>query len=343
MDRWLLLSLKRTCPQFSNVDRTANLDQNPFSSAVVDKSFYSQIMQRRGVLQIDQELALDSLTKSTVKAIARSTSSLVKRCTRLEQSPSVSIATILTSLGSPIGNDDMVTISLEGLPDKYDNVSGIIVHREPFTDLKTVRSMLTTEEMWLKSRAQATSIDSTSSSLIVLLANKCNNTRCLNVSPKKVNKPCFNFARGFCYFGETCKFIHRGTSNGVNGNNSLWSTSNVRPTSSLTTTHNMTQEQMMALIHTQQALMAKFRYHGNQGVGQSCIGTQAVHLRNGNNVTPGPVALHTRAYGPAQSFASFSSPPGFRSNSSINRPTLVRPNNNVNRPNSNINRPNPLL
>ncbi|GJU37193.1 putative reverse transcriptase domain-containing protein [Tanacetum coccineum] len=30
-----------------------------------------------------------------------------------------SIATILTSLGSPISNDDVVTISLEGLPDKY--------------------------------------------------------------------------------------------------------------------------------------------------------------------------------------------------------------------------------
>ncbi|GKA77567.1 hybrid signal transduction histidine kinase M [Tanacetum coccineum] len=30
-----------------------------------------------------------------------------------------SIATILTSLGSPISNDDVVTIALEGLPDKY--------------------------------------------------------------------------------------------------------------------------------------------------------------------------------------------------------------------------------
>ncbi|GJY28439.1 ribonuclease H-like domain-containing protein [Tanacetum coccineum] len=81
--------------------------------------------------------------------------------------------------------------------------------------------------------------------------------------------------------------MHRGTSNRVNGNNSLWSTSNVRPTSSSTTTHNMTQEQVMALIYTQQALMAQFMYHGNQGVGQSCIGTQEVHSRNGNNVTPG--------------------------------------------------------
>ncbi|GJT32127.1 hybrid signal transduction histidine kinase M [Tanacetum coccineum] len=43
-----------------------------------------------------------------------------------------SIATILTSLGSPINNDDVVTIALKGLPDKYDNVSSIIVYREPF-------------------------------------------------------------------------------------------------------------------------------------------------------------------------------------------------------------------
>nr|GEV25681.1 ribonuclease H-like domain-containing protein [Tanacetum cinerariifolium] len=56
-------------------------------------------------------------------------------------------------------------------PDKYDNVSGIIVHREPFPDLKRVRSMLTTKETRLKSMAQATSIDSTSSSHMVLLAN----------------------------------------------------------------------------------------------------------------------------------------------------------------------------
>ncbi|GJR38563.1 hypothetical protein Tco_1214247 [Tanacetum coccineum] len=86
-----------------------------------------------------------------------------------------SIATTLTSLGSPISNDDVVTISLEGLPDKYDNVSGIIVHLEPFPDLKMVHSMLTTKEMRLKSRAQATPIDS--SSPMVLLANSGTNTR----------------------------------------------------------------------------------------------------------------------------------------------------------------------
>ncbi|GJZ77676.1 hybrid signal transduction histidine kinase M [Tanacetum coccineum] len=113
-----------------------------------------------------------------------------------------SIATILTSLGSPICNDDVVTIALECLPDKNENFSGIIVHREPFLDLKTVRSMITSEDMWFKSKAHATSNDSTSSSPIVLLANSVNNTQRPNVAPEKVNKPYFNFNKGFCHFGD---------------------------------------------------------------------------------------------------------------------------------------------
>nr|GEU47980.1 ribonuclease H-like domain-containing protein [Tanacetum cinerariifolium] len=47
-----------------------------------------------------------------------------------------SIATILTSLGYPISNDDVFTIAFEGLPDKYDNVFGIIIQRDPISNLK---------------------------------------------------------------------------------------------------------------------------------------------------------------------------------------------------------------
>ncbi|GJY52859.1 hybrid signal transduction histidine kinase M [Tanacetum coccineum] len=83
-----------------------------------------------------------------------------------------SISTILTSLGSPISNDDVVAFALEGLPDKYENVSSIIVHREPFLDLKTARSMLTTEEMRLKSKSQALPIDSLSSSPMIFWPNQ---------------------------------------------------------------------------------------------------------------------------------------------------------------------------
>nr|GEZ06029.1 hybrid signal transduction histidine kinase M [Tanacetum cinerariifolium] len=53
------------------------------------------------------------------------------------------IAMVLTSLGSPMNSDDVVTFPLEGLPAMYDNISTIIAHREPFLDLKIIRSMLT--------------------------------------------------------------------------------------------------------------------------------------------------------------------------------------------------------
>ncbi|GKA76554.1 ribonuclease H-like domain-containing protein [Tanacetum coccineum] len=55
-----------------------------------------------------------------------------------------SIATILSSRGSSISNDDLVNIALDRLPEKYQHVSDIIIHRDPFPDLKMVRSMLTT-------------------------------------------------------------------------------------------------------------------------------------------------------------------------------------------------------
>nr|GEW74825.1 hybrid signal transduction histidine kinase M [Tanacetum cinerariifolium] len=168
-----------------------------------------------------------------------------------------SIATILASLSSPLSKDDIVNIVLEGFPDKYKNVSGIIIHREPFSDVKMVRSMLIKAEMLLKSMAQATSVDSTSSSPMVLLDNSGNNTRHTNVIRGKLNNPYFNFARGFCRFGDISRYMHGGLTNRVNGNNSLWLSSNTR------LTPNMTPEQMVALIQQQQNMLAQFRYIGN--------------------------------------------------------------------------------
>ncbi|KAI3450723.1 hypothetical protein Pfo_007388 [Paulownia fortunei] len=70
MDSTLLTALRQRCPQNASVDNTVNLDQNPLSSMTVDNSYYRQIVLNRGILQIDQELALDPLSKSTVAAIA---------------------------------------------------------------------------------------------------------------------------------------------------------------------------------------------------------------------------------------------------------------------------------
>ena len=40
-----------------------------------------------------------------------------------------SIATVLASLGSPLNDDDIVNIALDGLPDQYTHVADIIIHR----------------------------------------------------------------------------------------------------------------------------------------------------------------------------------------------------------------------
>lgn len=68
----LLGRLRRICPQNSAGTNATNLDQNPQSSFIVDNSFYKEIVARRGILQIDQELALDPTTQATVTALANS-------------------------------------------------------------------------------------------------------------------------------------------------------------------------------------------------------------------------------------------------------------------------------
>ncbi len=70
MDPKLVENLKSRCPQNTTSNNFANLDQNPLSSLIVDKSYYGQILAHRGILQIDQELALDPLTQATVTTIA---------------------------------------------------------------------------------------------------------------------------------------------------------------------------------------------------------------------------------------------------------------------------------
>nr|GEY47681.1 hybrid signal transduction histidine kinase M [Tanacetum cinerariifolium] len=121
-------------------------------------------------------------------------------------------ASILKGLRSSFCDEDVVNIALEGLPPGYDNVYGIIVHREPFPDLKMLCFMLTTEKMRLRSWAQDTFIDSTSVSPLVLLANTGTNTRRPPPFTEKLHKPCFNFNKGACRFGFNASVLSCGTS-----------------------------------------------------------------------------------------------------------------------------------
>nr|GEY84463.1 hybrid signal transduction histidine kinase M [Tanacetum cinerariifolium] len=125
-----------------------------------------------------------------------------------------SIATILISLGSPVDCP------------KNTRVSHIITHRRPFSDLKTARSMLPTEEMRLKSKSQALPVDSSSSSLMFLLAES-SNTRRSSTPQVKSSRPCYHFAKGSWWFGNTCKFVHDASMHAKSSNPSLWSSSSL--------------------------------------------------------------------------------------------------------------------
>nr|GEV34340.1 ribonuclease H-like domain-containing protein [Tanacetum cinerariifolium] len=127
-----------------------------------------------------------------------------------------SIVSILNGLGSPLSNDDVVTFMLDGLPSTYDTIFTVIISREPFPDLKTVRSLLNTHEMRLKSKVQNPLVDATSASPMVLLA-KSNTSARRGPSLEKVNNLCWSFVKGSCWFGDACKYLH----NDVHGKSTL--------------------------------------------------------------------------------------------------------------------------
>lgn len=76
MDPNLLAQLNKTCGPVQkplNRDRTAFLDQN--TSFFLDNSYYKQLQIHKGILQIDQELALDNSTANLVNTLASNPSS----------------------------------------------------------------------------------------------------------------------------------------------------------------------------------------------------------------------------------------------------------------------------
>ncbi|XP_039052552.1 peroxidase 60-like [Hibiscus syriacus] len=66
MDPSLAEQLRLICPEKSEADAAVSLDQNLTSTFVFDSSFYNQTKKHRGILGIDQALALDPLTSNIV-------------------------------------------------------------------------------------------------------------------------------------------------------------------------------------------------------------------------------------------------------------------------------------
>ncbi|KAL9242520.1 hypothetical protein vseg_016512 [Gypsophila vaccaria] len=76
MDKGLLQKLQGLCGK-QDTNPSTFLDQN--TSFTVDNEYYKQIMMRKGVLQIDQEIALDSKTSKIVSDLGRDNKVFRKR------------------------------------------------------------------------------------------------------------------------------------------------------------------------------------------------------------------------------------------------------------------------
>ena len=70
MNPTLAQSLKRICPNNTIAQISIPLNSNTKHIYLVDNSFYKQILAGKGILQIDQDMALDPRTNKFVKELA---------------------------------------------------------------------------------------------------------------------------------------------------------------------------------------------------------------------------------------------------------------------------------
>lgn len=77
MNKTTLTFLRNTCPR-SGSNNVAACDQTPGSSLIVDNGYYKAIVGGKGLLQVDQQIALHPLTKTIVVKLATSGDFLIK-------------------------------------------------------------------------------------------------------------------------------------------------------------------------------------------------------------------------------------------------------------------------
>ncbi|GJX23235.1 ribonuclease H-like domain-containing protein [Tanacetum coccineum] len=184
-----------------------------------------------------------------------------------------SIITLLTDLGSTMDDDDIVTYAINGLSEKYGSLAQIIAHKDPFPDLATVRTMVTTEEMRLRSKQPILSTSTTSSSPQVLLATSQpriqdnRNNRDRDARNENKTEICRNFGRGYCRWGTNCRFIHaspKGTNN-PRPNSSQHNTRSMQQGPGHTGLNSASQQHLLSLIQAQQNLLAQYGLSISQG------------------------------------------------------------------------------
>nr|GEV57487.1 hypothetical protein [Tanacetum cinerariifolium] len=152
------------------------------------------------------------------------------------------------------------------------------------------------EEMRLKCKALALPVDS--SSPMVLMAKSGNTRRSSPTTQVKSWRPCFNFAKGACQFGDSCRYVHDanvrvgGTNNGSNRGHG--------------TNDNTTNELLQKLVQDLGAMNTN------------------VTVPNPNNSRTPAVAFHTGPPGFTNPTGSQAHPPGFLA-AHVAQPTTTYP------------------
>ncbi|XP_071719020.1 uncharacterized protein [Rutidosis leptorrhynchoides] len=121
-----------------------------------------------------------------------------------------SLSSLLPNLGTTIEDEDLVTYAINGLNDKFPHAVHIIIHNNPFPNFETVRSMITLEEMRSNRTTRVrTTANATPSSPTVLLAHIPIGSSRSPSSSTNSQQVYRGYLRGYCRFGEHCRFLHQ--------------------------------------------------------------------------------------------------------------------------------------
>ncbi|PWA94953.1 hybrid signal transduction histidine kinase M [Artemisia annua] len=208
-----------------------------------------------------------------------------------------SISTLLADLGSPMHDDDLVTYALNGLSDRFTHVAGIIAHRNPFPNLDTVRSMVTTEDLRLKHKATPSNELTHSSAPTVLLAEtSTRDSRPCDTRGNSSQNVCRHFARtGLCKWGNGCRFLHGSTSKNharISHQDVQWSRQpNVISSGNGQNLASMGQAQLVNLVQAQQRLLAQYGLANNITPAQRVLQAQQQQFHNSRPHNPPPTPL----------------------------------------------------
>ena len=205
----------------------------------------------------------------------------------------------------------MVIYAINGLKEYFGSLAQIIAHKDPFPTLATMRSMVTTEEMRLRSKLPTMSTNNTSSAPQALLVasqnrgqeNSSNNRDRESRNTNKTEVWRY-YGRDFCRWGAHCRYLHdsnragastpnsrnNGSQNNTRSNNSPQNVQHGLGTGGLNLAG---QQQLLALLQAQNQLLAQYGL-------QNTLGQSQVHAASLLGSRPNTFSTHITQTGSIQ-------------------------------------------